>query len=1271
MAQENRSQQTFDPNRLIGEGSSQTQRHLAALSGSYAQVDEHRLADWIVFASRYAAYVRFFDAENIDVGDWRPFFDRNPATLLAVAAVQPVDEYTSAVTKRFRNLLSILTPDAVLQVNLAELFNIAATLAKQLDWLKETLPDGIGLKGVLRSVIQLQLGPALGQLMAYFNAAKTMVILPTNPVAGPSSLNLLGAEVGQFVTLIDTTFSKDWFLYHKPTVNTWAEHRATLGQDARIFVGDSTAKRIRYAAAHNLFTDVFDLFGKAFARVVAEAQNDLKVMLNGKDDHEPHFALYLTFLRLFEYARDHLNQFTQRHLDFYYKEVLQLKEKPAVPNHAHLVFQLAKHVDSHLLTAGTRCRAGKDSIGQMLHYALDEDTVLNSARVVQLKAVQRTDTTVVANGVRVARSQLYAFPAANSSDGRGAELETIDKQWHPFQGLTEPANFAQVGFAIASHFLLLREGQRQIQLTLNFAAVKDLVISQQAVCAAFEFYLTSADGWLPVIPTLDPNSAAPAQNGNVQITLDLDGGKPAIVPLQSALHKRFGLPAGLPTLVLVLKQVDTGANPLLTLRELQQLAFNPINCKLLVRVGYTKVGQAQYVPDGSGIKNLAITTKFGPVIPDKPFQPFGPMPEIGDSLIIGNDEAFQKQGANLQFRTMWKGLPDWRGNIDFDWVNEFFPSVNLTVLENGAWKAGGPNTDDIAIFDDIQPVVVFPSSALVLSSGARVSPVRLDLPQLPFTLDRRTGFVRLTLNGDFGHKLYQATLARHLVYLAQGNAPESNRNNLRDIVYKLDNNGRYVPKNPYTFFEDFVNSFLKAVPVPPYTPEIESLTLSYTAETRLSDAALAMYWLTPFGSQPTVPQVSSAPHVVKLLPTYDNAGEFYIGLQGLKPAQNLSLLFQVAEGSADPTVDPKNLHLQWQYLSGNDWKTFETTALSDATMQLTRSGIIRFAMPKDATLGDSIFGVNDCHWLRASVSEFPQAVCKLISVTAQAARVTFQDQGNSPEVLQAQLPAGSISKLDVPDLAIKKVEQPYPTFGGQAKEVADSYYTRVSERLRHKDRAIAAWDYEHLILEAFPWIYKVKCLNHTRFEPQGNHYTYDELAAGHVTIVTIPNLHNHNAIDPLHPYTNVGDLNEIEAFVAKLVSCFVRLHVQNPIFEAVRVQFKVKFFPGIDENFHLKLLNQEIIRYLSPWAFAEGSDVAFGGRVYKSSLIDFVEEQPYVDYVTDFQLSRQTDATTPDNSNVEMVEASTAISILVSAPNHDVTAIHADESDTLKETCTC
>ena len=94
----------------------------------------------------------------------------------------------------------------------------------------------------------------------------------------------------------------------------------------------------------------------------------------------------------------------------------------------------------------------------------------------------------------------------------------------------------------------------------------------------------------------------------------------------------------------------------------------------------------------------------------------------------------------------------------------------------------------------------------------------------------------------------------------------------------------------------------------------------------------------------------------------------------------------------------------------------------------------------------------------------------VILVAAQAFKATFIDKGNDPAFPAKVLPAGTISKLDQPDAAVKKIIQPFSTFGGRAAERSETFYTRVSERLRHKDRAIAMWDYERLVLEAFPQI---------------------------------------------------------------------------------------------------------------------------------------------------------------------------------------------------------
>jgi hypothetical protein len=316
------------------------------------------------------------------------------------------------------------------------------------------------------------------------------------------------------------------------------------------------------------------------------------------------------------------------------------------------------------------------------------------------------------------------------------------------------------------------------------------------------------------------------------------------------------------------------------------------------------------------------------------------------------------------------------------------------------------------------------------------------------------------------------------------------------------------------------------------------------------------------------------------------------------------------------------------------------------------------------------------HWIRGAVASESDAVCRLLMIAAQALEATFKEKDNDPAFSAKVLSSDTISKLDQPDAEVKKITQPFATFGGRGSEAPTAFYTRISERLRHKDRAIALWDCERLVLEAFPQIFKAKCLNHTHYEPnESGAGIYRELAPGHVTVITIPNQQFQNLRDPLRPYTSLGLLRKIDAFLHKRLSCFIKLHVKNPEFEEVWVDFKVRLCEGLDETFYMNKLQEDITRFLSPWAFPGGGSPSFGGKVHKSVLINFVEEQLYVDYVTDFKLFHEFYDIDGVHQTIEKNEvvASKAVSILVSVPanKHIIQVIKPAEEEKPGEKCPC
>ena len=490
-----------------------------------------------------------------------------------------------------------------------------------------------------------------------------------------------------------------------------------------------------------------------------------------------------------------------------------------------------------------------------------------------------------------------------------------------------------------------------------------------------------------------------------------------------------------------------------------------------------------------------------------------------------------------------------------------------------------------------------------------------------YNINSNKGFLKLTLKDGFGHTAYQKQLTLYLIDKAR--------------------------TTPAGLTE----------PTEPYTPLIESLSLHYKAavSSEISDAGdyegreLQFYHLYPFGEAEQHSALSGESEI-PLLPHFagdnENKGELYLGIENLQTGQGVSLLFQVLEGTSNPLLDKPERHVTWNYLSDNIWKKFSDQSVTDYTGQLVQSGIISFVIPADAGTENTILDPGYI-WLRAAVEEQAEAVCKILSVDAQAAVVTFVPNNNAPDLQNTALPAGSISRLKEASSAIKKIKQPYPSFGGRSAETSEQYFTRVSERLRHKSRAITIWDYEHLILEAFPSIHKVKCLNHTMYSGSD----YNELAPGHVTIITIPDLINRNDTNPLRPYTNQNILEQIETFLKKKISCHVKLDVRHPQFEEVRLEFKLKLFNGLEFNYYSELLQREITEFLTPWAYGKVTDIVLGGKVHKSVLINFIEERSYVDYITEVKMFHRVDEGLSESSDTDTIEASTARSVLVSAPS--------------------
>ncbi|HEU4718957.1 MAG TPA: baseplate J/gp47 family protein [Bacteroidia bacterium] len=1024
---------------------------------------------------------------------------------------------------------------------------------------------------------------------------------------------------------------------------------------------------------------------------------------------EPHYALLISFLEIFKIAQDDLNTITQRHLDFYYHEVLNLQEKPAVPDQVYVIFKLAQQVSDALVPKGKELNAKKDATGIQLVYDTDKDIVVNKGVVEELKAVfinrpidpaaspqEFPDLIPVPDPAQPVSLfqrnewRIYSSPVANSSDGIGGDLTGDEKRWRIF-GRPQPVSDgssvadrpqADVGFAFASPLLFLAEGTRTVTIRINSqravrpspvavalqaptsiatsyathslsaqlrsvnpslhaSIIANFVINQQnnALKGAISVYFSGEKGW--IAPEIETNTYFDT-NGDLVIERTLTKGqKPVVAYDQSVLLQPFNTQW---PVVKIMLNPDHAASPYIY----EQLSPKNI---------YT----ADLTVDVVDVKNVIVQSEDTVLATEKPFTPFGSQPVVGSTFYIGSNEIFQKKLSELDVAITWHGLPDVsRAPEGFvDYYNYYLPEgenlkrqtlsfkVDAALIDKQSWHSLNTSNNGYGLFQPKTQLVgtvyrhpVDEDITLTLNTSFLAGVPRdpyMD-PVEEFTATTKKGFLRLTLaDVDFGHGIFQNSYAKQAIELA------------------LQHSGANLPNEPYT-------------------PTIKEISVNYRSTervnlTRQNDDAVneanyknrveQFFHVLPFGVAENHPFITKQTKNINLLPQFRDEGELFIGVSGLQTPETLSILFKVAEGSADPDLEKQKVN--WSYLYNNEWYDFtQLQILSDGTNGLLTSGIVTFDLPKafnntNTALPDNLF------WIRVSVEHDSAAVCDLVDVIAQAVTATFTDNGNDPDHLRTPLPANTISDFINSDAAIDKISQPYSSFGGHIKEQSNEFYRRVSERLRHKDRAVTPWDYEHLVLEQFPTLYKVKCLNHTRYSSLAD---INELVAGHVTLVIISNLLNKNAVDPLQPKTSLITLEEIIEYVDTIKPPAAELHVRNPIFEEIRVEFNVRFLPGYDNGFYGKQLNEEIRQFLAPWAYGT-KDIAFGGAIHKSMIINFVEERPYVDYVTCFNMDQVVPVgkNLPPTilKNVETAETTTSASVLTSYPQHSITVLETDE----------
>ena len=1188
-----------NPHPLPPDGSFRGGRLPAALATDFVAVDEKTMVEGVEFVRRMAQHIQYINRSGVASGSWASFYERQPAVLTARLLSWPLERLGKRLAE-YRELIEDHQSPIPKEQLLHGLFDLVSSLALALDRMTEELPASSSLRQLAEALIVNQLAPAYKRWLAYYLAAAPAYFGTLGVDQVPDYLRDAYAAGGQ---LIDTeALLTTGGLTLKPRWNggePWADYLTQIAadpapEDATVFgpgpLGTDNDAEIIHALGHTFFHGVYEAFLGATLHLRSGAQKYWEALL-AQPSHQPHITLLLTYLEMRQTQREMLNELTDKHLDYYYRRVLRTEAAASQPPQAHLALEARKNLPATYLPAGTPFRGGKDETGLARTFHSQEGITVLPAKIVAQRAVFKVhnqpatydfpgENRLVFPAVDAGR--VYAATVVNSPDGEGEEdLPEGTLSWHPFgykrkAGGTLAAGMtpARIGFVLASHYLFMREGSRNITFGFTGTGLNDLVDKTLKVD------LSTAKGWIEKKGTVDSNF-------RLKITLSAD--EESIVPYNEEVHL-LGIETNFPVARFTLLHDEK----IFAYHSLRNVRIKDIQVSLVV----------------NGLRNLQLSGPTGPLDSSQPFFPFGPAPSTNAVFNVGADEVFQKTDALATINWTWQNAPTKYVPFSLERLNNgTFEETTRTNAITGVIKSSS------MVFWVNEPTVIPPSFG-----GAK-----------NYQSDAIRGFARLKLLNNYGHAEYPEKLAGWTAEKADYDKPDL-----------------------------------------PFEAKMAAVTMNYWVfgggfDTINNQRSTHQYFhLTAFGSKPVERKSGRFPLMPSLFPAGNwgaDAGALYIGIEQWEAGPALSLLFQIEEGTADPLLEKPEEHLFWHYLDGNEWIAFDATNLVDGTDQLLRTGVVLLDLPQNVDLNCSRMGSQGVQWVRVSALEKTEAVNRLRGIHPNGVRVV-QSFSDGQAATDTPLPAETIAKMSIPVPGVKTVSQPYASFAGSAVEDRDGYFTRLSERLRHKDRALMEWDVEHLVLQAFPEVERVVCLNHLEFAPgavPGEHL-YHELRAGHFTVIPL----GRSGGESLRPYVSLSSREAINDFLKDRISCHATLHVRNPLIEEVRVVSGVRFHATYDESWALQQIQFDLIDFLSPW-FDEGlGELDFTAGVKQSAVVNFLEELAYIDYVKDLSLLHLSD---PTQNNKELLQPTKLVSLLASAPSHNIRPLAATDEVRVPEVC--
>lgn len=355
----------------ITEGLSRKDRYFSTLSPNYFQIDERSVDDLLIFITELSFEYNFFDEDNKLNGNWQDFFLSDTNLVLRIFQHFDFKKYYLEYSRRKQEMF-IETDEAALKIKLKSL----------VDWIyKKFLSVQKRVFDSFQAAITSNELEKLGSKDLYNLRELTNIILNDKKYGEARD------KCYSLCVKIEEEYSD--IRFDLPERKAYFLRKETFPDiDIQQIKQSDLYSYINYNAV-KVFDEIFSRFSLLHNRLKNASNFFFQKQQQGNVSYAPHLGLVLSFLELYQVLKKELNQYTRKHLDFYYEKLLGFEPNKAMPGKVAVIFTLNKGIREYLLKKGEKLIAVIPNQEKKEIFSLTEDVSVNCAKIRELKTIYK------------------------------------------------------------------------------------------------------------------------------------------------------------------------------------------------------------------------------------------------------------------------------------------------------------------------------------------------------------------------------------------------------------------------------------------------------------------------------------------------------------------------------------------------------------------------------------------------------------------------------------------------------------------------------------------------------------------------------------------------------------------------------------------------------------------------------------------------------------------------------------------------------------------